>query len=81
MPEEVQSELLCALCLMPIMVTDYRLIISPLVTASDASLTGMALVRSVRLTNQGLMSLSELQSAQVSAQAEQLGLFEGQGEP
>ena len=40
----VESELIMCMCLMPLMVTDFRLRISPMVTASDASSKGFAVL-------------------------------------
>eukprot|EP00973_Karenia_brevis_P001427 193861-Karenia_brevis.AAC.1 len=57
-PLKVREELLCAVCLLPIMRRDSRVPVSGMVTASDASSTGGAVSRSVRLTNKGLSSLA-----------------------
>ena len=48
-----EGELILAMCLMPLMITDFRLVVSPLVTASDASETGWAVTRSESLAEEG----------------------------
>ena len=79
MLDSVAAELVMALCLMPVMVTDFRLGVSPMVAASDASQTGMAVVRSIGLTGEGLTSLRDFMSADLSDASDQVGLIDLEG--
>ena len=72
---EGQSELMVAMCLMPIMLTDFRLVIRPMVTASDASTTGMAVVRSAGFKSEGKAALAEMRGAATGAAGERVGLI------
>ena len=65
-----------AICLMPIMVTDYRLVANPLVTASNASERGWAIVRSLGLTEEGRASLEEMRATVLGHSSDQIGLIE-----
>ena len=65
-----------ALSRMPIMLTDFRLVISPMVTASDASPIGMAVVRSAGLTAEGNAALDQMREAQTAAAGERVGLVD-----
>ena len=71
---EGQAELMMAMSLMPIMLTDFRLVLSQMVTASDASTTGMAVVRSGGLTAEGKAALAEMRCSATEAAGEHVGL-------
>ena len=76
MTDSVAAELMTAMCLMPFMVTDFRLLVSPMVTASDASQSGMAVVRTQGLTQEGATALEELKNAELSPSSDKIGLVE-----
>eukprot|EP00973_Karenia_brevis_P057836 8051503-Karenia_brevis.AAC.1 len=57
-PNRVRDELMCALMLIPLMRCDARVPVSGLVTCSDASLSGGAVSKSVRLSHIGMECLA-----------------------
>ena len=76
MPPAVECELIEALCLMPLMLCDYRLVISPLATCSDASEGGSGACRSTGLSPKGLRELSELASGVPKVNGDLIGIIE-----
>ena len=76
---ETQAELVMAMSLMPIMLSYFRLVLSPMVTASDASSTGMAVVRSAGFSAEGKAALAEMRGAATAAAGERVGLVELSG--
>ena len=78
-PPAVECELIEALCLMPLMLCDYRLVISPLATCSDASEGGSGACRSTGLSPLGLKQLNELASGVPMVNGDKVGIIEPGG--
>ena len=81
-PHTVARELMMAICLLPLMRGDLRLPVSGLVTASDASLDGGAVCRSVRLTAFGVKAAELAKKRSVTSSDEKvllISLFDGIG--
>ena len=84
LPKECRFEILRFLCLMPLVRMNFRCDVDPMVTCSDASLSGGGVCRSVRLTSVGSMALRGGLRGQRPRPAEQfqvvvIGLFDGIG--
>ena len=74
-PRGVLEDLFLALCHLPLMPFDLRLRTSPLVVASDASATGLAVCRTSSLEPKGLLALAALQEGH-NFRGEEIGLIE-----
>ena len=73
---DTREELLQALALLPFLLTDFRLVVIPLVTARDASESGFGIPRPSSLSARGQVALVELQGAAAPMATNKVGLVE-----
>ena len=71
----MRHELWSALVLFPLFRADLRVLVDPLVTASDANLSGGAICRSVVLTARGLEAVRQARAQQTSLSNDEVALF------
>ena len=84
LPRECRFEILRFVCLLPLVRMNFRCDVDPMVTCSDASLTGGGVCRSVRLTSVGALAVKGKLRGEEPGQAEAfqvfvIGLFDGIG--